>query len=260
MEDFDILTMILSALQWQSKNHSIAMLTDDIGAEYFCSRSLSTLWNGGISTPLNTVPPEIDPFLFWAGGKIWALKSTPEPVAMIDTDLIVWENTDFIADFPVAVAHREDITPEVYPDESYFKTASGYSFPFSDWRALPCNTAFLYIRDTDFKNKYVTHSLEFMLSLKEADSVVIPMVFAEQRMLAMCASQENISIHSLLDKDNLNSQKLMTHVWGYKDVLRRDAQKRSAYCRRCINRIRRDFPEFYPKLYNIPELIHHMGF
>lgn len=258
MEDFDLLTMILSALEWEKFNGSIKMLTDEEGARYFKSRGLESLWNGGIETPLCSVPKDIDPFLFWAGGKLWALKSQNESVAMVDTDMIVWKSMDYIKDYPIAAAHREDINPAVYPGEDYFKMKEGYSFGSADWSAAPCNTAFLYIRDTEFKNIYIDRSIEFMRSLKEADSVVIPMVFAEQRLLSMCAAEKGIEIYSLLDRYHLNSQDMITHVWGYKNSMRQSKEKRAAYCKRCIRRIKRDFPEFEERLRNIPEIINYL--
>lgn len=260
MEDFDILTTILSALVWRKNGGSISMLTDEAGAEYFASRKIDSIWNGGVLTPLTDIPSELDPFLFWAGGKLWALKSLAEPAAMIDTDMIVWKNMDYISDSAITVAHREEINPAVYPDISYFKMKEGYAFPSLDWSIAPCNTAFLYISDMDFKNHYISRAMDFMLSLKEADSVVIPMVFAEQRMLSMCAAEKGLEIHSLLDQYNLNSQDFITHVWGFKSQMRQDKQKRSQYCRRCIDRISQSFPEFEEHLWNIPEIINHLSF
>ena len=35
IEDFEILTTILSALKWRQHNGSIKMITDTIGAEYY---------------------------------------------------------------------------------------------------------------------------------------------------------------------------------------------------------------------------------
>lgn len=258
-EDFEILTMILSALVWRKNGGSISMQTDEVGAEYFVDRKIDTIWDGGIALSLSDIPPELDPFLFWAGGKLWALRAMNEPVAMIDTDMIVWKSMDFIKDKEIAVAHRERINPAVYPDISWFKMKEGYTFPKWNWETQACNTAFLYIKDMDFKNRYISEALDFMLSLKEADSVVIPMVFAEQRLLAMCAAKENKEIFSLLDQYLLNSQDFITHVWGFKNQMREDKNKRREYCRKCIKRIQADFPEFADNLWNIPEIINHLA-
>lgn len=259
MEDFELLTTILSALEWQKKGGSIKMLTDGPGAEYFCSRHMEDLWDGGLETALDDMPAEVDPFLFWAAGKLWALKSQDEPVCMVDTDMIVWQSPEpILKDAEIAVAHREEIMPDVYPKKEYFRMREGYTFPDWDWSVRPCNTAFLYIKDMDFKKYYVDRSMEFMTSLKEDSNVVVPMVFAEQRLLSMCAAEWNKPILHLLDQYHLNDQNLITHVWGHKSRLRSDKGERSAFCRRCIARIRRDFPQWDEKLWHIPELLNHL--
>lgn len=259
MEDFDLLTMMLSALVWQKNGGSIKMLTDSAGEEYFRSRGLSELWDGGIETPLDGVPADIDPFLFWAGGKLWALKQCNEPVCMVDCDMIVWrEYSDILADKEIAVAHRETISPDVYPDKEYFRMKDGYTFPDWDWSISPCNTAFLYIKDIDFKNYYIDRSVEFMTSLREDSNVVIPMVFAEQRLLSMCAAEWGKPIFHLLDQYHLREQSDITHVWGHKSQIRSSKAERLAYCGRCIDRIRRDFPEWAERLWGIPEIINHL--
>lgn len=178
---------------------------------------------------------------------------------MIDTDMIVWNDcTELLKNKEIAVAHREEINPGVYPPKEYFRMKENYVFPDWDWSVSPCNTAFLYIKDMDFKNYYIDRSIEFMEGLYEDSSVVIPMVFAEQRILAMCAAEKNKPIHSMLDQYRLKSQRDITHVWGYKSQIRASRAARSAYCKRCIGRIRRDFPEWETVLWRIPEILNHL--
>ncbi len=259
MEDFELFTLILSALEWRKNGGSIKMLTDGCGAEYFRSRGLEDLWDGGIDTPLDGVPAEIDPFLFWAAGKIWALRACSEPVCHVDCDMIVWKDlSPLLANKEIAVAHRETITPEVYPPKERFSVREGYRFPDRGWDAAPCNTAFLYIKDMNFKNYYINRSLEFMTALRGDESTVVPMVFAEQRLLAICAAEQGKPIFHLLDQYDLNGQDIITHVWGLKTALRADKAKRAAFCRRCADRLRRDFPEWEGALWGVPELINHL--
>ena len=51
----ELLTTALSALMWQRENGSISMLCDQIAAEYYRSRGLDFLWNGGIHALCHTI-------------------------------------------------------------------------------------------------------------------------------------------------------------------------------------------------------------
>ena len=44
VEDFEILTTILSALKWREKNGNIKMVTDSVGAEYYKKTGLDVIW------------------------------------------------------------------------------------------------------------------------------------------------------------------------------------------------------------------------
>ncbi len=255
MEDFELLTMMLSALVWRGNGGVISMVTDGAGAEYLKERGLEPLWDGGIAETLDTVPEGIDPFLFWAGGKLWALNSIPGPVCMIDTDMIIWRGCSDLEGFDIVAAHREELMPDVYPDTERFRMREGYTFPDWDRTVLPCNTAFLYIKDPAFRDYYVRRSVEFMENLLGDPSVVVPMVFAEQRLLSMCAAEKGKEIRTLLRSDGLREQSDATHLWGHKSALRADTAVRAAFCRRCIERVRRDFPDFAPILERVPELL-----
>ena len=82
------------------------------------------------------------------------------------------------------------------------------------------------------------------------------MVFAEQRLLSMCAKERQMPIHLLSTMEALfgPGQTTFTHIWGYKRQLRMNGEERTKFCKRCMKRIREDYPEFYPILLKIPEL------
>jgi hypothetical protein len=92
IEDWDLLTTILSALEWRKHNGSIQMVTDETGSEYYRRLGLEHIWDLGITGDLDKhIDRGISPCCFWAGGKIFALRKQHVPCAMIDTDLIVCE-------------------------------------------------------------------------------------------------------------------------------------------------------------------------
>ena len=52
------------------------------------------------------------------------------------------------------------------------------------------------------------------------------MVFAEQRLLAMCAKHMGVAIGSMVDDPFDSSNDLFTHLWGAKRLARRNKQQR----------------------------------
>jgi hypothetical protein len=246
IEDYDLLTTILSALEWRKHHGRINMVTDAPGAEDDQELGLAHIWDMGITASLDVLDSEaIFPLSFWAAGKIFALKQQSSPCVMIDTDFIAWKSLAAdTSDEKLAVAHREDLSGEIYPEKAFFNMDRNYQFPDEwDWTALPCNTALLYIADEQFKEYYTSESIRFMRNLRETKNITAEMVFAEQRLLAMCAAAKGIKVKTLLNADNLDSQDAFTHVWGLKSELQTNRKKCRDFCLNCVQRIISDFPE-----------------
>lgn len=256
IEDFEILTTILSALKWREKNGNIKMVTDEKGAEFYKKINISSIWNLGIDATLDKhIDKDIDPKIFWAASKIYSLKMINTPTVMIDTDFIVWDKIyDKLEKKDFYCVHREELTKDIYPSIEHFNTKEGYEFnPKWDLEISPCNTAFLYLNNQKFKTYYVNSSINFMRNTISNGDTISNMVFAEQRLISMCAKYMNIKIHSLEDLENLFSkkQKTYTHIWGYKNYLRNNKKERTDFCIKCTRRILIDFPEFEDILANI---------
>lgn len=91
IEDYDLLTTVLSALEWRAHNGGIKMVTDSTGAEYYYRLGLSHIWDLGVTASLDALnSKDIFPLSFWAAGKIFALQQQPVPCVMLDTDFIAW--------------------------------------------------------------------------------------------------------------------------------------------------------------------------
>ena len=257
VEDFELLTTILSALKWQELNGDIKMITDDIGAAYYRHLGLEHLWNLGIEERLTNIDPHLNPKVFWAAGKLYALAEEEAPCVMIDTDFIVWNRLEEeLKKHSLAVIHKEELYPNVYPSKSYFHMSSEYEF-FSNcnWEVRPCNTAFMYIGDEDLKQFYVSECKRFMKAAQGEDPLTY-MVFAEQRLLAMCAEEKNIDIFAFAEVNQLfdEGQQSFTHLWGHKRYLRSHTEERVVFCKRCMRRIKQEYPEFYKVVLNIEAL------
>lgn len=254
MEDFEILTMVISALAWKKYNGSIKIVADEKAMQYLNSMNLISIYD---EIQDLIIDEKINPKTFWAAGKLFALQYQKEPYAVIDTDFIIWKNIEkfFDTSADIVVAHKENLKLSAYPGIDYFKMDDSFHFNKGiDWNALPYNTAFLYIRDNIFKNYYISESINFMRHCIEKENDVCSMVFAEQRMLGICASQWNMTVETLMNEYKLDVQKSFTHVWGYKYILRKNSLKRHEFCLRCVRRIKSDFPEMIKVLAEIPQL------
>lgn len=256
MTDFDLLTTVLSALVWRRENGSIRMITDDTGAQYYRSLGLTDLWDGGIFTYLNDIPSAIDPCTFWAAGKLYALAATPAPCVMLDTDFIVWHSLSEHWHRPLAVIHREALNPAIYPAPSAFVLAPSYHFPTNwNWHEPACNTALTYFGNDTLRKTYVGQAMDFMQAARGRDGLIY-MVFAEQRLLAMCAQACGVPIHAFSTEQDLfqGNQRAFTHIWGFKQAMQEQPVLHELFCQKCAARIRKDFPIYANICQTIPQL------
>lgn len=256
MTDFDLLTTVLSALVWRRENGSIRMITDDTGAQYYRSLGLTDLWDGGIFTYLNDIPSAIDPCTFWAAGKLYALAATPAPCVMLDTDFIVWHSLSEHWHRPLAVIHREALNPAIYPAPSAFVLAPSYHFPTNwNWHEPACNTALTYFGNDTLRKTYVGQAMDFMQAARGRDGLIY-MVFAEQRLLAMCAQACGVPIHAFSTEQDLfqGNQRDFTHIWGFKQAMQEQPVLHELFCQKCAARIRKDFPIYANICQTIPQL------
>lgn len=95
-----------------------------------------------------------------------------------------------------------------------------------------------------------------MRSAKEENDYLTYMVFAEQRLINMCAKKINASVtaFSNLEKLFADGENCFTHTWGMKQQMRDNRALRYDFCRRCINRIIHEYPNMYGILKNIENL------
>lgn len=255
LKDFEILIIMLSALKWRQYNGSIVLYADKISAEEYYNLGIDHIYDLGIEEKLDNIDPKIDSNIFWAASKLYALRDIKGDVAMLDNDFVIWNDIrSSLQNQELVVIHNEKINSKAYPSREFFNFKDDYSFK-KEWDfSLPAyNTAFAYFNNDDFKDYYVTEAFKFMKEVKLINDRRSFMVFAEQRLLSMCAHEKDISTKELSKIIELinNNQRLYTHLWGYKNVLLKDSKERKKFCIRCIKRIIKDFPKEITTIANI---------
>ena len=252
LEDFELFTLTLSALEWRKHNGSIKLVTDCIGVEYLYECGLSEAWNETEILLDEMDGLNINEDVFWAGAKIYALSKQDAPCVMMDLDFILWKPLNLsLYDKNLAVIHREDIYSPVYPSEEHFRFIDGWQLPkWLDWSERPCNGALVYFGSRKFIREYTAFALEFMQMADMQDDRLSCMVFIEQRWMSMCAKRLSVPIYELSSMAELfsDNQKYFTHLWGYKQILRDNPAQAEQFCRDCAKRLVHDFPEFADKL------------
>ncbi|NLH71458.1 MAG: hypothetical protein GX456_00215 [Verrucomicrobia bacterium] len=254
--DFEALTWLLSVLEIR-RHSEIRLITDSRGAAFARKAGFDWAYNGGVSTDLDRVPSNLDAQIFWAAGKLFAHQVMRPPCVCVDLDAVLWRPLQPAS--PVTVLHREDRNwPWYKADETQFKRF-GFEQPCWDWTVDPVNAAMVAFSDSRLKELYVETAIGFMERYsREAGGCVSgraesdalssdPMVFAEQRLLPMCAAQLNESI-GLLTEAYLPGVCIQRnpdcmHLWGSKVAYRVCRDARVAFVNHLIAIINSRFPE-----------------
>ena len=246
MNEYELLTIILSVSVYQRYNGDCRIYLDAPAREYLEKTGILKLFNKGVRD--FSISDKINPKIFWAAGKLYALKDEETASAMIDLDLIIWKDlSEQFEESDIFGIHREEIRNEIYPNPYDFRVKSSYkleeNLPLDE---LPLNTALLFIKDNEFRVKYAEKSIDFMENCVEENDNLRPMVFAEQRLITMMAKQNNKYINTMFNlAQDIGYQEYFTHIWGHKNILKYNYDERKKYINRIINRLKNEYPEAY---------------
>lgn len=263
LKDFELLSTILSALEWRRHNGSIKMYTDNVAADYYEKCGLSGLWDDGIDTDtLENCGLRTSYNVFWASARTVALGAATCPFVMLDTDLIVWRNIAGLIRSPFMAIHSEPMEFEVYVDKERLHTPPGYVWDDWDWTASPLNAALMYFGRDDLRDLCAKKGLEYLQDnfLEKESRWPVHAVFVEQRLYSLCARKLGVPLEFFLGDyhgthlaDGAEND-VFTHLWVYKSKLMKNPGERRRICIRMVQRILKDFPEFGDTLAAIPAL------
>ena len=278
IKDFELLTLVVSALFYKKYSGKIDLYTDDIGYEYFKKQKVLDFYddvNVDVLNKFDSVRPDI----YWAAGKVKVIQSQTEPFISLDTDAVIYDNVEKYVNKkdPLVGFHYEMFGNEFYPFRNEIKTSDKYEWDENlNWDLFPVNVAITYFGDDIIRHYYTSECLRFMKEnsdyIKKDYSVKSRMLFAEQRLLPMMCDKFGKEYKTILEgiwNPDLGTwmhtrhskvKKLwgtiFTHLWSEKVILRKDKFKEIDYCKNMISTIRSlDFDgKIYDKVKTIPQL------
>jgi hypothetical protein len=253
-EDFEVLTTVLSALEWRRHNGIIRLYTDPVGSDFYARLGLIDLWDGGVDTRrLQAGSQTINCDVFWSFGKIVALRREKAPCCVMDTDLIVWDGIRHLVTAEVMSLHEEPLDFAAYVGRDGLLAPPDFDWSGLDWSVAPCSAALLVFKRDEFKDEYADRALSFMednpILSEPGGALPAHPIFAEQRLLPMCARASGVRIGSFLrdyrgaELRSGRKNTTFTHLWNAKTLLHNNPKKRRGLCARLSRRILRDYPE-----------------
>lgn len=135
---------------------------------------------------------------FWAAGKLQAMREFETPFAILDLDMFFTDKIQFNAD--VITAHREDGTGYYFNETDPILKKAGIVPLRREPFAL--NVSFLYIKNEEFRKKYVDIAVDWMERISAVGQVSGGhMTFCEQKLLYDLVVNENVSFRTLIENE-----------------------------------------------------------
>lgn len=263
--DFEWLTWLAGLLSAKS-NGKMVLVADERGRSFVEKMGLAGLYDE-IVTELDSIPSTIDPELFWAAGKLYAIRALKKlktidpfasPIASLDWDCIPWNYPDASSD--IMCLNLEQLRWAWYKDcrSKYEK----FTPKAVNWKLAPANNGVIYFRRFKDMLHYADFSTEFMETFsKEATThnyFDLPryvygdaMTFAEQQILPSAAWHLHEIVEPFLpvrDDGFLPGNASFTHLWTTKTLYRAFPEARIHYTNQLIRHLRKHYPICVPLL------------
>lgn len=254
--DFELLTWLLSALQ--ARQHGpLRLITDSRGALATERAGFTGLYRQ-ISTALDAVPRCLDPDVFWAGGKLFAYGAMETPWVCVDLDAVLWKPVE--SEARVMALHPEPKEWCWYRGNREEFAAFGFEEQEWNWDLDPFNTGVLSFADPNAARYYVTTACNFAERYSRevcSNPATRPkgshaMLFAEQRLLPMCAARYGVEVVSVTPSRPgatcLPNNAECLHLWRSKLAYKVCEESRLALVNWAISHLLKHFPEAHPVL------------
>lgn len=198
---------------------------------------------------------------FWAAGKLQAMKNFETPFAILDLDMFFTDKIVF--DVDIIAAHNEDGTGYYFDEHNPIIKKAGIVPLRRDSYAL--NVSFLYIKNKEFKDKYVNIALDWMKRISEIGDVEGGhMTFCEQKLLYDLVITENVSHKTIIPNESNCPQHRWIpeldesispfhHLSTRKHWVRKDEHLHRIEKSKVLFRLKKEFPELIKPCFNFIE-------
>lgn len=264
MQDFEILTMALSACTFRRLGYPMNLVTDTKGAQFLQRVGVLQCYDN-VYTSLDKLTG-VNPSVFFAAGKNLAYEQMQTPCVSIDMDAVMWRMPEFDEfNTDLVVLHEDILEWDCYHSSKELYGELGFKSGFWNWNVKPYNVAVLLFNNAYLRTAYTSMSQMFMenysrfynreyLQDMSKDIVkfgrhprVFEQIFAEQQLLAMIANRMKARVCTIssidASTDHLMSNPVVTHLWGIKSVYRANMEVKDALVAGLLNMLGKNYPE-----------------
>ncbi len=206
LDNLELIQLIVSALTWRKLNGDVFLYTDFHGFQYLEGLDLLDVWTSVDYEKLTSFEKEgVDERFYWTAAKTWMLGEIDLPFCFIDHDLVVFDRIEeWMWESDCRVHHLEFPDPEYYPAKECYFTPKGYEFnPSWRWDTMIPNSSLLFFRNDSFRKYYRKEALRFQKNngrLGNTQQSAINYLFADQRLIAMCALEKGIRLETFINE------------------------------------------------------------
>ena len=233
------LVQLLSVYKWQQYNGPIKLICNKHYLEILKYLELDTIYDDIILVEYRNY----DKYYYWSAAKYLAHSIIAEnSYVVMDMDAIYWEPFTLL-EYDIVYIHKE--SPHYYPYVKLFNTP--FFSKILEYPAINCG--FLYFNNTQLKKDYYNITSSYTNNI--INSCYTPVDHAtiiEQKILGYLVFSNPAYKHTALIEEpdpsilNYNSpSKVITHVWGYKSVLKSDPAEELKFSKRVVDRIVKDY-------------------
>ncbi|MEU9510045.1 hypothetical protein AB0D32_27620 [Micromonospora sp. NPDC048170] len=258
---WEIVTTVLSVRSWQRFHGPVGLHTDHDGARLLDRLGLLDLYADVAEDLSGIAADDIDPVVYYTGGKLVALAAERAPVAMLDLDLFLLRAVDTTrADF--VFAHRERANGDIYPPLDRLPGAGRVTGTPPDWAA---NTSLAVFNDDRHRAAFTATAARFMRGNADpagCDPVALP-AFCEQRLVLLEADRLGLTCAPVIpavwdpqrrDWSGDTTGVPFRHTWFRKSMLAIDPVWQARYVRQLVTEVSRHWPADLDRLAAIAPL------